>query len=361
MRIFTIAAATWREAIRQPVSIIVLCLAAAVTFLSQFVNFFPALFDDEAGFNFIRQTSVATTLICGIVIAVFSASAVLADEIENRTMVTLLAKPVRRYEVVLGKFFGLMMAIALAFFVMVTVSLATAWWTETPVEKWRANPALAVTELPAITTGQGTLQVSGSYAELLSKRNAQGHDYLHSAGDVLLWLTGQSSVLVARAPLAAPVEQPGTTERAESSPGLASLIGSVFDFAGPRTALHLKAFLLTFVQVMVIAAIAIALSTRLPLTLTALGCAAVFVLGNIGALLQKSLLEGPGENRLASLAAGACSLLPDLSLFDLNESLSLGATAVPPGVVTYGILYGILYAVMVLAVAVLLFQRREVT
>jgi len=148
MRTFTVAIATWREAVRQPVALIILFLSAVFIYLSQFLTFYQ--FDEQTSFNVIRQMSVAQTLVCGIVLAVFTASAVLADEIEGHTMVTLLVKPVRRFEVILGKFLGIMAAAAVAFAILVAISLATAWWAELKLEKWQVNPALTVRDAPAL-------------------------------------------------------------------------------------------------------------------------------------------------------------------------------------------------------------------
>jgi hypothetical protein len=352
--------ATWREAIRQPVSICVLVLAALMTYLSQFVNFFHL--DEEAGHNAIRQMSVAQALMAGIVIAVFSAAAVLAEEIENRTVLTLLAKPVRRWEVVLGKFAGIMLAVGAAFLVMLVVSLCTAWWTEAEaqVEKWRASPFGALSRVPQVATGQGSLAVASSHEDLATKREGKGLDHLEAAGDVLSLLTGQGAHLGGRAPLAI-----GGKE--SPSPGLASLTSDLLRFLPARAPILLQAFVLAFMQVMVVAAVAIAVSTRLPLVFTALFCSAVFVLGNASQALREELLAaefgGGGGLFLEVLTwpvIGLCYLLPNFQNFDLATALSVGIDRVGPWVTPLGVLYGIVYTAIVLAVAVMLFRRREV-
>ena len=379
MRTLTIAMATWREAIRQPVAIIVLCVAALVTYLSQFINFFH--FDVEAASSGIRQMAVAQTLMGGMVIAVFTASAVLADEIESRTILTLLAKPVRRYQIILGKFAGIMLAVFVAFAVMVSVSVVTAWWAEADqrgsearVEKWRANPALAITELPALTTGQGTLGVADSYKELITRREGQGLDYLQSLGDFLVLSSGQTTQLIARAPLATELEdRRGFSGRFVSrlpaaSPGMASLVANGLAFLSNRTGLLFKAFLLAFVHVMVIAAIATAVSTRLPLVFNALICSAAFVVGNVSFDLAEMLRAadfGAGGLGLAARVAAwpviaFCYALPNFENLSLTEPLATGIGRIGPAVWGYGALYGLVYTSMALAVAVLLFRRREV-
>lgn len=371
MRTLTVAVATWREAIRQPVSIIILVVAAAVTFMSQFMNLYH--FDDESAHDIMRQMSVTQTILCGMVIAIFSASAVLADEIENRTVVTLLAKPVRRHEVVLGKFLGIMMAITAAFAIMVAVSLVTAWWAEAKVEKWRANPALVVTEAPALTTGQGALGVARRYADVATRVGGRGLDYAHSFGDLLLLSTGQASLLAARAPLAAQLETAPRggmfgPEPKAVDPGLAGLVDDALRFAAERTTVLLEAFVLAFAQVMIMAAIAIAVSTRLPLVFNALFCTGVFVLGNLSRDLGQALAAADTGSGLGGVllkaatwpAIAVCYALPNFQNFDMTDALSIGVDRLDPRVWTSGVLYGIIYTAIVLIVAVLLFRRREV-
>jgi len=342
MRTLTIAFATWREAIRQPVSIIVLIIAALVTFLSQFLTFYHL--ETETAHDAIRQMSVASTLMCGIFIAVFTASAVLAEEIENRTVLTLLAKPVQRYEIILGKFLGIMMAIFAAFLVMMLISFSTVWWAEAQVEKLRTNPVLAVKKLPWLATGQGSLAVADGYRDAVTTRHGMGFDHLQSAGDFLLLLTGQSSQLVARVPLIA-----RGPNRKQLSPGAASVAADLLrSVPTARTAVLLEAFVLTFTHVMVIAAFAVAVSTRLPLVFNALFCAAVFVLGNVWPHFSQAQF---GEK---------IHILPNFENFDLTQALSTGIDRVGFDVCAKGVLYGIIYTALVLVVAVLLFRRREV-
>ncbi len=387
MRLFTVAGATFREAVRQPVALLILCIAAAVTFLAQFLNVFH--FSEESAYNAIRQMSVASTLMAGVLIAIFSASAVLADEIENRTVLTLLAKPVRRSEVIIGKFLGLLLAISLAFVVMMIISLITTWWVETDdFYKRRANPVRVAGKLPELTSGQASLAMATTHRDSVQTMDDMtgrpaGIQYLSAVGDLLLLTSGQSSSLVARAPLSAPLDReggghhhsgcghdhghaPGAVWTAD--PGFAGLLNSALWYGRTRTAILLEAFLLAFMQVAVMTAVAIAIATRLPLVFNALLCAAVFILGNLSAALRQALLATEAGGGLTGLLGQAlrwpvivlCYLLPDFEMFNLTEALAVGRTAVPSQAVTLPLLYGIIYTAVVLVVATELFRRREV-
>jgi ABC-type Na+ efflux pump permease subunit len=346
MRAWTIAVATWREAVRQPVAIIILCVAAAGTFASQFLTLYH--FDEQTEFNVIRQMAVAQTLMAGIVIAVFTASATMADEIENRTMLTLLAKPVRRHEVVLGKFAGITMAVGAAFLAMVVVSLATVWWAELGVRKERVSPVLAATRLPSVVTGQAPLAVGRTYTAALSRPVGWGLDSLVSSGDVLLLMTGQGPALVGRVPQSLAPASGGHGHSHVVQPGLATLTADWLDFFPGRVTMLLQAFVLAFVHVLVIAAVAVAVSTRLPLVFNALACAAVFVLGNVWPYLSQGIFST------------TIHVLPNFGNLSLTGPLSVGRSQDPLPAWGSSILYGLLYTGLVLAVAVALFRRREV-
>ena len=358
MRTLTIARATFREAIRQPVSILILFIAILIVYFSQFVNVF--YLDESVGFNVIRQMSAAQSLITGIVIAVFSASAVLSDEIENKTVVTLLAKPVSRYQIVLGKYLGIVGALAGAFLIMIIVSALTAWWVEADIPKPRVNPVLAAKELPVSATGQNSIAVTGMYKDLLSSRKFDKLDHLYSFGDLMLLASGQSSSLSARAPFSASAEYVPPR-----LPGLASLTGSVFVFlANPQTILFAQAFILSFAQILILAAVAVAVSTRLPLIFNALACACVFIFGNLSWILAQTLLQEHPAGVLSVLkwpVIAVCYLFPDLGSLDLTEALQVGSGPADFTRVIGGFGYGIFYAAVILVVGVMLFERREVT
>ena len=129
-----------------------------------------------------------------------------------------------------------------------------------------------------------------------------------------------------------------------------------------------EAFVLAFVHVMIIAAIAVAVSTRLPLVFNALFCAAVFVLGNLSRELAGALTEADVGGGLAGALGRAalwpvielCHLLPNFGNLSLTDPLATGISRVDPGVWIYGALYGLVYTAAALGVAILLFRRREV-
>jgi len=63
--------------------------------------------------------------VLAIVLALWTASVSVAEEIEGRTALTLLSKPVGRRHLILGKFLGILVPVAILFVVLGVVFLAT--------------------------------------------------------------------------------------------------------------------------------------------------------------------------------------------------------------------------------------------
>src|SRR4051794_5843526 len=102
-RIIHIAANTFREAVRDRVLYnliaFALLLSGAAIFVSQI----------SIGIERLVVVNLGLTAISlfGIVIAIFIGIGLVSKEIEKRTLHTVLSRPVRRWEFIVGKFFGL--------------------------------------------------------------------------------------------------------------------------------------------------------------------------------------------------------------------------------------------------------------
>ncbi|MEM1059573.1 MAG: ABC transporter permease subunit [Verrucomicrobiota bacterium] len=141
-RIYLIARNTLTEAMRQRV-LNILLLFALVAIASAF------LFDDltlEAdAFKFIKDFSLGAMSVFGLLIALMSTAALLPTELENRTVYTILAKPVHRAEFLLGKFLGVLVLLAVALFLMSVVFFVVLFlkeqWVIGPMEEHLAQMA----------------------------------------------------------------------------------------------------------------------------------------------------------------------------------------------------------------------------
>src|SRR6266581_1991997 len=66
----------------------------------------------------IKDLGLAATSIFGLFIAIFIGIGLVSKEVERRSIYGLLAKPIERYQVVLGKYVGLLLTLAVNLSVM---------------------------------------------------------------------------------------------------------------------------------------------------------------------------------------------------------------------------------------------------
>jgi hypothetical protein len=112
-KLFSIAKNTFVEIIRQPVYAIIIAAAVYLFFLSPSLTMYSM--DDDN--KFLREIGLSTLFIAGLFISIFSASAAITEEIETKTIITTLSKPVPRFIFILGKFFGVIAAVILAHYI----------------------------------------------------------------------------------------------------------------------------------------------------------------------------------------------------------------------------------------------------
>lgn len=112
-----IARAAAKEAIRQPVFPMLLAVALMMLVLNTFIPFF-SLGDDV---KMLEICGLATMLICGMLLAIWTSSMSIADEIEGKTAMTLLSKPINRRQFIVGKFMGIQTAVLLQMLPLVLV------------------------------------------------------------------------------------------------------------------------------------------------------------------------------------------------------------------------------------------------
>lgn len=120
---------TFRESIVQPIYPLLLALGAAIVLIYWKLPFFTL------GEDTIMYKSVAldVVLLFVLIMTLFATSRSIFEEIEDRTMLTLMSKPVQKWEVLLGKYLGIILAALLAVTVLgILVMLCT--WERIPVD-----------------------------------------------------------------------------------------------------------------------------------------------------------------------------------------------------------------------------------
>ncbi|MBW4669699.1 MAG: ABC transporter permease [Cyanomargarita calcarea GSE-NOS-MK-12-04C] len=254
-RILVISINVFREAVRDRILYIIgfygIILIAALRLLPQFA----AATEDKMFLDF--GLAVMSTL--GLIVAVFVGAGLVNKEIEKRTLLVLISKPVSRSEFITGKYLGLSSVLA----VMVAA-------------------------------------MTGIYLVLLQ------------IGKI-----------------------------AYSTPSI--LFAAIF----------------LFLQLSLIAAVAISLGAFTSSLLATALTFAVYLMGNITQdLVQLGRLgRNPGFEHLTQ---GLYLILPDLSRLDLKNDAVYGLAALPNSTTLIGsAVYAILYSVLLLAIAILIFSRRE--
>ena len=102
-----IARATTKEAIRQPLFFLLLTISAVVLVVNTFMPFFT-LEDDV---KMLKECGLATLLISGVLLGVWTAGTSITNEIEGKTAMTLLSKPINRRQFILGKYIGIIQGV----------------------------------------------------------------------------------------------------------------------------------------------------------------------------------------------------------------------------------------------------------
>lgn len=143
MKTLAVAKNTFREARRDRAQWI-LVLYAVVLFGSAFVLSPLAL--GEA-YRVTRDLGVAALSLVGVILIILVGSGMVQKEIDRKTVLTVLAKPIRRHEFLIGKYLGFMAMVAAVFAGMVLLLAGTLLLTEQ-----RLEPAVMVAA--AFTLGE---------------------------------------------------------------------------------------------------------------------------------------------------------------------------------------------------------------
>lgn len=324
----TIARNACLESIRQPVfAVLVLAGILAMVFNVALAAF--TLDDDN---KLLVDLGLSTLFICGLLLAASTATTVLAREIEHRTVLTVVSKPVPRPAVVIGKYLGVAAALAIGFWTLTAVFL------------------LAVRHrVPAGVEDAGGLDppvmVLGIASVAAAVAVAAAANYLRSRPF--------SSTYVAVQALTAAVALAGVW-----------CLDRGWRFQNPTREWDgqlMIAVALVFEAVLLLAAVAIAASTRLGGVMTLVTCVAVFLAGLVSEYFLGTVVSGdPADSgRWRWLAWPAYAAIPNLQVFWAADALTQGHELRLADLADCS-LYAATMITAVIALAVALFQMRDV-
>ncbi|MEM7754715.1 MAG: ABC transporter permease subunit [Planctomycetota bacterium] len=250
----TIAKNTFIESLRQPIIFVVVLICGLLQYLTTASTGYSMGYriyaDGEVTGDdkMLLDVGMATVFIGGIVLAAFIATAALSREIENKTVLTVVSKPIGRPAVVIGKFLGVTGAMAIAATILITQLLFA-------LRHGVMTTASDHIDWPVIVFGVGTFGLAASIAAFLN--------FMYN------WSFNQAFTL-----LVLPLQ----------IVGYAFTLG--FDLAWPLPpppTPHPPLFLLAGAAVggalLVITGVAVAASTRVGQVMTIVICAGVFVTG----------------------------------------------------------------------------------
>ncbi len=267
-RVWALALSTAKNEMAQMLYLILLAMGVfGVVVFSIYP--FNTLGDDIRMF---KDSSVTLIMILGIIQAVWSAGTTVSDEIEGRTALTVLSKPVSRRSFILGKYAGIMMSVFVMFIV-----------------------------------------ISAFFLILLSYKP------LYDARETSTGMTGWAL-------------------------GLEEIMTTI-----PVLGLY-------FMQTMVIAAVAVALATRLPLLANFITCFVVYVIGNLTSPLVAST---EGNNPLVGFVGKLIAVIvPNLNVFNVQSAVDAG-NPIPVIYLAGAFNYLVCFAIAIWMLAMLLFEDRD--
>jgi len=305
------------ELIRQPVFL--LLMTGSVLFEIFLAVPYYFAFGDEP--KLVENSALAVMLLAGLFGAVLSASASLAREIRSGTALAVLSKPVGRAQFLLAKFAGLAAALAVLSYVnMIGVLLASRM----------AFDAYGKTDLPAIGIFGGGILLAyalAGFSNFFSRR-----PFASDAVFAMLVLTTFAAFLVFQ-----------FTRQMESLSTVAQVNWNL-----------LPAGILILFALWILAAVALACSTRFDTIPTLAICSAIFLVG-----LASDYFFGIRAQAGNWWASTLYSIIPNWQIFWLADAIESGKNTFQWAYVGKAFAYMVCYAGAALAVATALFEERE--
>jgi ABC-type transport system involved in multi-copper enzyme maturation permease subunit len=314
-----IAVNAFMELVRQP--IFLLLLTGSVLFEIFLAVPYYFAFGDEM--KLVKTSALAVMLLAGLFGAVLSASSSLAREIRTGTALAVLSKPVGRAQFLLAKYTGLAAGMVLLAYVnMVGVMLAS----------WMAFDAYGKTNLLAIGIFAGAIALAyllAGFSNYFLRRP---------------FVSDCVFALIVMVTIGAFIIFQFTTQ---------------MQTLGEKAAVDWRlvpAGILILFALLILSAIALACSTRLDMIATLAVCSGVFLIG-----LMSDYLFGLPAAKGSWWASTLYSIVPNWQLFWLADALETGKSTFHWAYVGKAFGYVIFYAGAALALAVALFDERELS
>ena len=326
---------TFVESIRQPIMVVLIGAGALMLVLST-AGAANTLDDDNLLFI---QIGLSTLLLAGLFMAGFTATGVLSLEIENKTVLTVVSKPVGRPLFIVGKYIGVAAALTLAMWPLVMILLLC-------VRHGVMQTASHEHDGPVLVFGISALVIS-LFGSMLA-------NYLYRWPFVSTFVTSLA-VLMTGATLLVFVVGKGWNLQD---------LGHEFEGDQSKFPPVLLGVLLLYEALLIYCAVAIVASTRLGQVMTILITLAFGILMSQVGSWKAAMSSGePAGSVIESGLRLFVNLLyhitPDLNFLWVADDLSTGLSLSGAYVATVT-LYSFLFILALLGLAVAMFQTREV-
>jgi hypothetical protein len=325
---FTIARHAFLESIRQPV-FTVLILGCMLAFVFN-VNLAAFTFEDDN--KILVDLGLSTLLIGGLLLATSTATTVLTKEIENRTVLTVVSKPLPRAALVIGKYLGVATALVVGLWSLAAVFLLTV--------RHRV-----VSQQHDLSGLDGPVVLFGILAVVAAIGVAAAANYLHGRPFGSTFVAAQAVTATATVALVACLDRDWRLQNplVEWNPQL------------------MIAVFLVFQATLLLAAVAIAASTRLGSVMTLMTSGVVLLAGLVSEYFLGAIVAGAVPSPLWArvLAWPVYAGIPNMQFFWAADALTQGH-AISLAHVGSVAAYAACMIAALLALAVTLFQSRDV-
>lgn len=116
-RIYLVSKLTVLYLFKKKIFYVLFFASSAITIGALFVNFFGL----GAQSRLIKDISLSAISFFAIILSLGLSSTIISSEIENKSIYPVITKPIRRYEYILGKYFGVLFIILINLLVLSTI------------------------------------------------------------------------------------------------------------------------------------------------------------------------------------------------------------------------------------------------
>ena len=268
-KVLAISLSTSKSEMAQPLYLVTLAIGFFLILASIWVPY--NTFGEDV--KMLKDSGLTLVLVLSVIVAIYAAGNSVAEEIEGRTALTVLSKPIGRAQFVFGKFLGIILAVSVIFVILGVLLLGTI-----------------------------------SYKVVYDARETSNPE---------------------------PSWQESHLEMVRTVPGL----------------------VLGFLETVVLTALSVAISTRLPLLANFVVSFSIYVLGHLTPLIVQSAI---GQEFAPVVFVGQliATIVPVLDHFNIQAAVAAGV-AVPYSYLFTSLVYCFLYSLIAMLLALTLFEDRD--